>query len=135
MRKLWDIAWDMWNYRSHTLHALYGPTKESVLNHTEARISYHFNRGTIGLATRCHFLFKTKENILLYLPRRHKIGCLAAISSAQTCAQRPNTRRNVYLSADQIFLDRITKNHLIPTLSKFEQLNPLRTTEGPDRTC
>ena len=28
------------------------------------------------------------------------------------------------------FLDRITKNHLIPMLIKFEQFPPLRTTEG-----
>ena len=42
-------------------------------------------------------------------------------------------RKRVPLGADQIFLDRITKNHLIPTLRKFEQFPPLRTIEGPDR--
>ena len=124
----------MRNYINHTLHASDGPKKAAVLTHENSRISYHFNCGTIGLATRCHFLFKKKENILLYLPRRHKLGCLAAISSAQTCAQQPNTRINVYLSADQIFLDRITKNHLIPTLSRFEQFTPIITAEVTDKT-
>ena len=60
IRKLWDIAWDMWNYRNHTLHASDGSTKAAVLSHINAIISYHFNCGTKGLDTRCHFLFETE---------------------------------------------------------------------------
>ena len=47
IRKLWYIAWDMWNYRNHTLHASDDPTKAAVLTHANARISYHFNHGTM----------------------------------------------------------------------------------------
>ena len=112
--KLWDIAWDMWNYRNHTLHDSDGPTKAAVLTHANSRISYHFNRGTIGIATRCHFLFKTKENILLSLQIIKKLGCIAATPCAQRWAQRPNTRRNVYLSADQIFLIALPKTTSFP---------------------
>ena len=70
IRKLWDIAWDIWNYRNHTLKTSDLPTKATLLTHANTRISYHFNRGTIRLATTCHFLFKTKENNLLYIPIR-----------------------------------------------------------------
>ena len=132
--KLWDIAWYIWNYRNNNLHASDGPMKVTVLTHANTRISYHFNCGTIGIATRCHFLFKTKKNILLFRPIRKKLFWLAAISSAQKFTQRPTTRINVYLSADQIFLNRVTTNHLITTLRKFKKVYQLRTTEGPDRT-
>ena len=86
IRKIWNIAWDigwyMWNYRNHNLYASDLPTKAVVLTHVNTRISYHFNFGTIGLATRCHFLFKKKEHIILYIPIRQKLGCLVAIYSA-----------------------------------------------------
>ena len=118
IRKLCGVAWDMCNYIKNTLHALDGPTQAAVLAHTNEGISYHFNRGTIGLATRCYFLLKTKEHNLLYRPIRHKIVWLAAITSAQRCTQPPNKRRNTYLITDYIFLNSITKNHLIPTLRK-----------------
>ena len=41
-------------------------------------------------------------------------------------------RRKLYLLFDQIFLDRINKNHIIPTLSKYEQFHRFITTEGTD---
>ena len=85
IRKLWEVAWDMWNYRNHNLHTSYVPTKAEVLAHTNSIISYNFNRVTIGLGTRCHFIFNTKENTLLYLPTRQKLCYLAAISSDLRC--------------------------------------------------
>ena len=124
----------MCKYINHTLHASYGRTNEAVLNHANARISYHFNRGTIGPATIFYFQFKTKEYVLLSLLIIQKLDWLATISSAWRSVQWPNMRRNVHLSTFQIFLDRITKNHLIPTLRKFGKFSPLRTIEGSNRT-
>ena len=130
IRKLWDTGWDIWNYRNHTIYETNGPMRYAVLAHANTRISYYFNSGTIGLATRCHFLFKTRENTILYFPIRQKLGWITAIYSAQMYAHKSNTRRQVYLRVGHIFLDCITKNHPIPTLRKFEQFTPLKTTEG-----
>ena len=75
--------WDMWNYRNQNLHISDVPTKSAILTHANARISYRFNLGTIGLSTIFHSLFKAKEHNLLSCPTIHKLGWFAAIYSAQ----------------------------------------------------
>ena len=42
IRKLWDTAWEMWNYINHTLHATNEPTKSAVLSHTSKIMSDQF---------------------------------------------------------------------------------------------
>ena len=48
-RKLWDTAWDVWNYSNHSLHTTDGPTKSKILQTIKERITYHFDRGILGL--------------------------------------------------------------------------------------
>ena len=124
----------MCNDRNHALHASNVPTNPTLLEPSSARIFYHLNSGTIVLDTRCHFIFKTKENTIFFCPIIQKLGHLAAIVSSRRCAKISNMRIHVYLSTDQIFLNCTTKNHLIPSIRKFEKFPPIRTTEVPDRT-
>ena len=63
--KLCETEWEMWNFIKHTLHASNITTKSTVLAHTNGTVSCHFNRGTIGLATRCHFLKKRGKHPLV----------------------------------------------------------------------
>ena len=44
IRKLWDTAWEIWNFSNHNLHATYAPQKTEILGLINTRTSQHFNR-------------------------------------------------------------------------------------------
>ena len=66
MKKIWDTAWDIWDYRNHTLHATYGLIKTEIITRINTRVIYHFHRGMKGPPIILHFTFKTNIHALTY---------------------------------------------------------------------
>ena len=107
IRKLWDTAWDIWNFRNHTLHDTDAPPKMEILSIINTRVSRHFNIGISGLTIRCHFLFKANTHTLLSRPVRQRLLWIAAVSSSCQCYQINLNRKRNLLETDQFLLIRI----------------------------
>ena len=127
MRKLWNTAWGIWNFRNHTLHADYVPIKTEILFIINTRVLLHFNRGTSGLPKMCHFILKTNIHALLSRPVRKRFSWLAAASGAQQCSQRIPNRMGDLLDTDQLLLIRIHYCRIISYLTTFDQYTTFRT--------
>ena len=133
-RNLWYTAWEICNFRNHTLHATGGPQKTEILGLINTRVSRHFNIGISGLPIRCHLLLKTNIHTLLSRPVCQKLSWLAAVSSTCQLSQINHNRMINILYTDQLLLIRIHSSRLIPSMTTFDQSPTLRTVAGPDKT-
>ena len=48
IRKLWDTAWEIWNFRNHTIHSTDGHPKTEILGLINTRVARHLSRGISG---------------------------------------------------------------------------------------
>ena len=133
IRKLWNTAWDIWNFRNHILHATYAPKKTEILALINIGVSLHFNRGILGLPLICHFLFKTNINTLLSWTVCQQLSWLAAVSRSRQCSQIIPNRRGNIIDPDHLLLSRIHSSRIIPSINTFDQSQILRTVAGPDK--
>ena len=95
IRKFWDTYWDVWIYRNLTLRSPDGPTKTENLRLIKKIITYHLNRGTLGLPPECHFLVHTYIHTLLSRPYIQRLSYLSGTSSARICSQISTIRRRI----------------------------------------
>ena len=56
IRKMWNVAWDFWNFRNHTLCATEGPRKLEIIYLINKRVTYHLKNNLLATqydATSC----------------------------------------------------------------------------------
>ena len=89
IRKIWDVAWEFWNFRNNTLHGPEGPRKLDIIDLINKGVTRHLEKGSIGLPTQFHFLFHTSIHTLLTRPIRKRLPRLQS-TPAQYDASAPN---------------------------------------------
>ena len=82
IKKLYDIAWDMWEHRNHILHA---KENEEVLHNmtlVDSEITFLWRQGYGNLPAREHYLFSGSLEDLLQSSVRNRQTWLATVNSA-----------------------------------------------------
>ena len=130
MIKLWYVAWYLWYFWNHTIHATDGPIKLEIIKLVHKRDTRNLGKGGIGIPTRCHSLFHTPTHTLLTCPIRQRLSWLVATVSARGFF-RPHAPRRRLPDIDELLPGRITMGRLIPTLSQIDEDPQLQTTIVP----
>ena len=130
INKMWDIAWDLLNFWNHTLHTTEGPRKLDAIDLINKRVTHQLEKGSMGLPTRCHFLFHTSIRTMLTRPIRQGLSWMTATTRARWCFL-PQTFIGRLLDTYELLLGRIAMGMLIPTLSHIDEDAPLQTTTWP----
>ena len=87
IKKLQDVAWDMWDHRNSVLHN--DPTrhyKKTDLEEAESEIAREWTRGSAGLLAQDLFLFRSREAV----DKRNleeKLEWLASVQGARDAAE------------------------------------------------
>jgi len=82
IKKLYEIAWDMWEHRNHILHA---KENEEVLHNmtlVDLEITFLWRQGYGNLPAREHYLFSGSLEDLLQSSVRNRQTWLATVNSA-----------------------------------------------------
>ena len=124
--KMWDVAWDLWNFRNHTIYATECPRKIEIINLINKRVTRHPEKGTIGLPIRCHFLFHTSIHTLITRPIQQCLFWIAATTNSRQCFH-PHASTRRLPDTDKLLFGIITMGRLIPTLYQIDEDPPLRT--------
>ena len=88
IRKMWDTAWDIWNYRNHTLHASDVTKKTENFAIFNKRAALHFNKRTTKPLKRCNLPIKTSIHTLLSYPVHKHLSWTQAVSRSYQSSQR-----------------------------------------------
>lgn len=80
IRKLWEVAWDMWEHRNGILH---NKEQSIILNHLHAQIREEFQRGSTDLSRDAQALFRPGLAGILSKPVEVKQQWLARIQLAR----------------------------------------------------
>ncbi len=98
IKKLQDIAWDMWEHRNAVLHK--DPDKHHrkiALEEANAEIEREWTRGDQGLLIQDRFLFRCKEEIVKRTLERKWIW-LESVTGARQAADAEATRQASFTS-------------------------------------
>ena len=63
--KLWDIAWDMWQYRNHIIHNMLHPKKQLEMELFGLQVNELYEQGPEELLIRNHNLLQKLVDTLL----------------------------------------------------------------------
>ena len=132
--KIWDVAWDFWNFRNHNLRASYGPRKIDLIELINKRVNRHLENGRIGLPIKCHFLYQTSIQTLITRLIWKCLSWLSATTSARRCFRTHASQRRLP-DTDELLLGIITMERLISDLSHTDTEPPLQTTIGYCTSC
>ena len=96
--KMWYVAWDFCNFRNHTIHATDGPIKLEIIEFIIKRVTCHLEKrshlekGSIGLPTRCFFLFHTSIHTLIVRPIRQDLFWMSVTTIIIRCLRTHASR-------------------------------------------
>jgi hypothetical protein len=86
IKKLWDVAWDLWEQRNGFLHdAEYQDILHNVTSIDE-EIKFQFQRGCAQLPQRARYLFDGSLSDLLATSIKHRQQWLASVTAARAMA-------------------------------------------------
>jgi hypothetical protein len=64
-KKMWDMAWDMWEHRNGIMHLTENKEALNNMDSVDADIWYQFQQGLEGLPQRVQYLFAGRVDDLL----------------------------------------------------------------------
>jgi hypothetical protein len=86
IKKLWDVAWDLWEQRNGFLHdAEYQATLHDTAS-LDTEIRFHFRQGASHLPQRVQYLFEGSLTELLTTSVRHRQKWLKSVVAAREMA-------------------------------------------------
>ena len=83
IRKLFDVAWDLWDHRNGILHSPLHPWRIEEYHRTDAEIREQFAKGTNDLKTTDHYRLESLDQVLQY-DHHTKIQWLGSIKAARS---------------------------------------------------
>jgi hypothetical protein len=101
IKKLWDVAWDLWEHRNGFLHdAEYQETLYNMAN-VNAEIRFQFERGCEKLPQRVRYLFEGNLSELLTTSVQHRHKWLATVTAAREMADERQALQDQSLAASR----------------------------------
>ena len=91
IKKLQDVAWDMWDHRNSVLHN--DPTRhhrKTDLEEVDAEVERQWIRAATGLLAQDHFLFRSKSSVEK-LTLDEKRDWLKSVQGARDAAEEAST--------------------------------------------
>jgi hypothetical protein len=101
IKKLWDVAWDLWEQRNGFLHdAEYRATLHNTAS-LDSEIRFQFRQGAVHLPRRTHYLFECSLSELLTTSVRHRQQWLKSVVSARAMAKECQMLQDKSLAASR----------------------------------
>jgi hypothetical protein len=101
IKKLWDVAWDLWEQRNGFLHrAEYEDTLHDTEN-LDAEIRFQLRRGNNNLPRRTQYLFDIEATDLLQTSVRHRQQWLHSVYAAREMAEERQSREERSMAASR----------------------------------
>jgi hypothetical protein len=101
IKKLWDVAWDLWEQRNGFLHdRAYQETLHNMAG-IDAEIRFQFRQGHTHLPKRVQYLFEGNVEDLLNTSVLHRQQWLASISAARAMANERQTQQDQGMAASR----------------------------------
>jgi len=83
IKKLWEVAWDMWEHRNGILHSSTPSSDEILDSHINTKITLLHTASLCDLPRDAFTLFQTPLSKLLCHPRHYKEKWLASVEAAK----------------------------------------------------
>jgi hypothetical protein len=101
IKKLWDVAWDLWEQRNGFLHdAEYRATLHNTAS-LDSEIRFHFRQGGSHLPRRVQYLFEGNLSDLLTTSVRHRQQWLKSVVAARAMANERQALQDRSLAASR----------------------------------
>ena len=101
IKKLWDVAWDLWEQQNGFQHA----REYQEATHQQAglddEIRYQFRKGTADLPCRVHYLFDSNLEDLLHTSLPHRRKWLTTVKGAHAMATVQQSHVDLELAASR----------------------------------
>jgi hypothetical protein len=101
IKKLWDVAWDLWEQRNGFLH---DTEYHAILYNTaslDSEIRFHFQQGASNLPQRTQYLFEGSLSELLTTSVRHRQKWLKSVVAARAMANERQASQDRSLAASR----------------------------------
>jgi len=101
IKKLWDVAWDLWEQRNGFLHRA---EYEDMLHDTanlDAEIRFQLRRGNNNLPRRMQYLFDIEATDLLHTSVRHRQQWLHSVYATREMAEERQSREERSMAASR----------------------------------
>lgn len=101
IKKLWDVAWDLWEQRNGFLHdAEYRATLHNTAS-LDSEIRFHFWQGASHLPQWVQYLFEGSLSELLTTSVRHRQKWLKSVVAARAMANERQALQDQSLAASR----------------------------------
>lgn len=111
-RKIWQIAWEMWEHRNSVLHNNDASTHRIDAEELTSEIRDEHQRGSVGLSFRHRYLFSYSLQRMLQLSVEDKKQWLTSVYIARDCAARQNDHiQRQRLPVSKTFYERWRAKH------------------------
>jgi hypothetical protein len=105
IKKLWDIAWDMWAQRNHINHNTLHPMKQQEMEELRAYVAAVYSQGNGELLPRDRTLFQKSLATIQKGTAKEQEQWLLSVTLAQRRAEAVNEERREYLYAERQLLE------------------------------
>ena len=106
IKKLMEVAWDMWEHRNGILHA--DPDKHDIHDELEVlneRLREEHARGIRGLLNQDRYLFRSSVESMLQWPTLQKRTWLSSVELARKAAEAAEAERDPHRGERQRMLN------------------------------
>ena len=126
IRKLWDVAWDMWDHRNHVYHSQTQPQWTDAITNLEKVIHQQFEVAENELSARYSHMFDRSAARIVDSPLDYRLAWLENVASARLHHHR---RQKHELNLSHVY-DALRRDF---GLGKKTKKRTRRTTTGPSK--
>jgi hypothetical protein len=101
IKKLWDVAWDLWEQRNGFLHARENQEVLHDMVNVDAEIRFQFQRGRQTLSRRSRYLFDGEVEELLQTSIHTRQQWLASVTAARAMAVERQAQEDQGMAASR----------------------------------